>query len=804
MLASYLKIALRHLLRQKLYTGINIAGLALGIACFILIFLYIRNEWTYDMFHENADRMYRVNTVVALPTGELQTRSNTPAPLAAVLRETFPEMAQTVRLQTSTAAVHLEDQPVEDRVLFADSTLFEMMTFPMIAGHPDKALNGPSSLVLTASAAKRYFGQQNPIGQRLILEYTSGIKEYTITGIVQDVPGNSSIQFDMIVPFEHCVHNTISFFQTRLLTAWDLPGFDTFVLLADGADAAVLEIKLASLISVHWGEKSNVRQLKLQPVADLRHDTSVKGGYATRDPLHGYILMGIAFTVLLLACINYTTLAIGRSMGRAREVGIRKVTGAHRGQLMRQFWGEALLITALAFVLGMALAELLLPVFNRLAQTTLAIDAAAFDMLLAFAGLILLVGLIAGSYPAVLLSRFQPTAVLKGRLTSGAGRSLLMRSLIALQFTMAIALLVCALIMGQQLTFMQARDLGFDQDLLVMIEGPKRGDMNPIFRRFLKEAKSYHTVKRMATSSIVFGRQSPSMFYVTSAGDRIPVLLGEAGEDYLETMSIELVQGESFPKGLIAERVGSPVLVNETFVRALGDEFRMEKDIQLDSGSGFRVFGMKVVGVIKDFHYRSLHYPIEPLILALRSDDQMYLGGVVVLARIAPQDVQGTIRHFEKTWQRVAPGHPFLFSFVDELVQTQYAEDERENAIVRYTAILALLITCIGLFGLVTLATAQRIKEIGIRKVLGASVANIVALHAKEFTLLVLLANLLAWPLAYLAMSRWLGHFAYRIEMGPEVFLLGGAATMLLAWLTLSYQTIRAGRMNPVEALRYE
>ncbi len=810
---NYFKIAVRTLKRQKGYAFINIFGLALGIACCVLLFLYVQHEWTHDRFHEKAERIFRAVRVTTAPGGEQSLKASGPAPLAPALEATFPEVERAVRLADGGVSVQHEDTSFEEHVLYADSAFFAVFSFPLLRGDPQTALAEPNVVVLTEEAARTYFGTDDPMGQTLFVKFGGFVEEaldLRVTGVVAGPPPNSSIQFDLLLPFSARTYRFAPAVREAVLAQWDFPIAGTFVLLRDAEQAPALEAKLTTFFkdaqASNPGEdffmfgQGEFAQLRLQPLTDahLSPEVDPSALEAPGNPLYAYLLAGVALLVLALACINFTTLSLGRSAGRAKEVGVRKVVGAYRGQIRRQFWGEALLTSGAALVLGLALAQLFLPVFNGLVGQELRLD--FFEQpetLLFLIGLMLVVGLLAGSYPALVLSRFEPTRILRGHGILGGGRRLT-RALVVVQFTLSIALVAGALVMSAQLRFMQT-DLGFNQEQIVRIEElGSTGTGQEIYEPFRQEAERYPGVERIAGAAFSF----------FGSGFRYPLALGDTGrveariipvtETFLETLGIEVVEG----RGLSAERA-SGALVNRAFVRAMGWPSALGRRLpsSAERASFSAIDSAEVVGVVADFHTRSMHERIEPTVFLPSAD----FGGVSsIYVRIAPEGIPQTLAFLEETWQQVAPDRPFQYTFLDEVVAEAYEAEQQWRAIIRYAAGFALVIACFGLFGLAALAAERRTKEIGIRKVLGASATSIVGLLSKDFLKLVLVAFVIAAPVAYWAASTWLEDFAYRIDLGPWLFLAAGGAVCAVALGAVSYQAIRAALANPVDALRSE
>lgn len=818
MLRNYLKIAGRTLRRNKTYAVINIVGLALGILCCVLLALFVRSEWTYDQFHEKADRIVRVNRVAPDPSGDRVTHSSSPAPLGPALAETFPEVEATVRVADGSVQISRGENQFEAEALYADSTFFEVFSFEMQRGNPRKALRSPSGIVLTETAARTYFGAEDPISESLTVQIGEESIQVEVTGVVEPPPTRSSLQFEVLLPFETKKYSYSGLIRKVVFQRWDIPVASTFALLQQADQRTAFESKLDAFAAEHFestspsqGSKevevysedtgtSGVR-LALQPLTDvhLNPDISPTALTAPSDPVYSYLLAGAALLVLLIAGINFTTLALGRSAGRTREVGVRKVLGAQAGQVRRQFWGEALLTSGVALGLGIALAALFLPTFNQMADTELHFRLSP-TVALGLLGLTGVVGLLAGSYPALVLSRFDPASILRGTEQIG-GRSWLMRGLVVVQFALSVALVTGTLVMSEQLDFMRS-NLGFQSEQVLRIGQMGTSTGAQLYEPFRREALRHTSVQQVGASMISFfgggGLDAPI------AGDTIQVTPGVLPVDstFMETMGLEVIGGHSFTAPQSAGQEG--VLVNEAFVRAMGWSNPVGKTIRFESSSMMeRVIGsVTITGVVENFHTRSMRHRIRPLLLASNASFGSGVGSIYV--RIGPERPGETLDALRETWTEVASGQPFQYSFLDEVVDEAYRTEQRMRALVQYAASFALLIACFGLFGLAALAVARRTREVGIRKALGASVVSIVGLFTKDVLRLVIVAFVLAVPLAYWGAQQWLQNFAYRIDLGPWLFLGAGGLVAGIAFLSVSVQAWRAARIDPATTLRDE
>lgn len=806
MLKNYLKIALRNFVHHKLYSAINIIGLAIGIACCILIFLFVRNELSYDRFHANADRIYRVYVTEAPPGRDPFTYSETPWPMAQAMESSFPEVERAVRLAVRRDLVRYDNNTFAERTHLADNDFFEFFDFPLLEGEPETVLQNPSSVVVTKRIAEKYFGNQSAVGQQLAIKLGDEFYDFTVSGVAQNVPENSSIRFDVVLPFE----NVLKYASERITTAWFNVFLETYIETTRPLAPDEIESKLQTVVKNNYpAEDAEIVTLHLQPLTDIHTNPDVPAAFEPNsDPVYAYILAGIAVLVLTIACINFMTLAIGRSAGRAREVGVRKVLGAGQQQLIRQFWGEAVLMSFAALIFGIVLAFGGLPFFNSLAQKNLTLTFDSVNIAM-FIGLALLVGIIAGSYPALVLARMRPALVMKGESGLGSGK-FFGRSLVLLQFSFSIFLVISTLIMTDQLHFMRTKDLGFNREQVVVIRNNSaQQQSSDVLQRFHNAVRSNPHILGVAGSSNTFSGFWTRMGFRDGSDQFRQFYQQTIDYHYLESMQIELVAGRNFSPEFGADSSES-ILINEAAAKYFNWDEPLGKSLP---GRDFPPH--RVIGVVKDFNFQSLQNDIGPLVLTL--DPLTMLRGIndinsdtsprqlnFINVRIAPAEIPATMDFLKENWQHVSDNQPFNYSFLDADVEQQYRNEERMGQIVSIAAGLAILIACLGLFGLAALTVAKRTKEIGIRKVLGATVPNIVTMLSGDFTRLVLLANLVAWPVAFYVMHRWLQDFAYRVGIGVDNFVLAAGLAVVIALLTVSYQAIRAALSNPVDAIKYE
>lgn len=806
MFKNYIKIALRNIFKQKLFSFINIMGLAVGIAVCILIYFYVRHERSYDKFHENADRLYRVYITEDLPQRDPFSYVYNPFHLAEALEQSFSEVEQAVRLDVRTDIIRYGENKFSQRVHLVEPEFFEMFTFPLIQGSKQDALKNLNSVVLTQSTAKKIFGQADSMGQRLSLKVGDSFHDFLVSGIAEDVPPNSSIQFEALIPFE----NVNKYRSRQALEQWFDVFFETYVLLDRPLSTSEIEPKLQTVVQNHYPERSvEMVTLHLQPITDIHLNPDVPSGFEeTSDPLYSLILMGIAVLVLMIACVNFMTLALGRSADRTKEVGARKILGAVRSQIIKQFLGEALLMSLSALLLSLIMVQLFLPAFNQITNQKLSFSLGTGTIFF-FMALMLVVGLAAGSYPAFVLSSYQPVDVMKGK-KGQKRRSIFVRSLVVGQFTVSIGLIVCTFLMNDQLSFLLNKDIGFEKDNVLVIQNLSAQNRNrQIVERLRNALAKQKEVLGVAGSSSTFARDWTEMGFRDQEGNFKQFFQLTVDYDFIETMGIRIKAGRNFSRDFSTDP-REALIVNEAFLDYLNWESAVGKSLP---GENFPPH--RVIGVVEDFNFQSLRNEVRPAVLVLDTSalergisdvSTTYSVGNLnfINIRIRPDNVQKTVELIKETWKNVSPEQPFLFSFLDQDVNQQYQEIEHWSRIVGYATGFAVVIACLGLFGLAALSVSRRIKEIGIRKVLGATTKDIVLMLSSEYMKIVVLANIIAWPLSYLVISRWLQDFAYRININLFKFILASVIALMIALITVSYQSIKAGLKDPVESIRYE
>jgi putative ABC transport system permease protein len=793
MIKNYLKIAFRNLWRHKIFSLINIMGLTVGMTACFLIFLYVRFELSYDSFHSKAGRIYRIVADIKTPTEVIP--ADRPAwAVPPNVKDEFPEVESFVRATDDNLLVRKGEKKFqEENALWADSSFFHVFDFKLLKGNPQTALKDQFSIVFSETAAKKYFGKEDPMGQTLLI--TGDAFPARVTGVMKDIPENSQIKADMLLSMSTITQK----FNQGLDSQWGSYGAMAYLLLKPGTNAKALEKKFPAFLEKRNGTEMKKSQmyptLFLEPLKDV-YLRSTRNGHKTGNITNVYIFSIVAIFILLIACINFINLTTARSAERAREVGIRKVVGAARAQLTKQFIGESIMLCLIAFFLTIAFSWLLLPLFNQLAGKT--ISHSIFENLSYIAILFLAavsIGLLAGVYPALVLSSFKPVTVLKGKFTTGTRGILLRKSLVVSQFTISIGLIIATIIVYNQMRYMRNQNLGFSKDQVIVMD--TYGDHSK--DAFKQALTGIPTVKSVSASSSVPGGGNPGAY------SEIENLKGDlqvanldlyfVDFDYINQFKIKMVAGRGFSREFGTDTTQAMVL-NEAAVKMFG-----YTSPQQAIGRRFKQWGRegKIIRVMKDFHFRSLQQPIKPLSMRIEPG-----GCNLVSAKVSAANLPATIAAIENKWKTLIPNRPFSYFFLDEFFDKQYRSEERFGKLFLNFAILAIFISCLGLLGLASYSTIQRTKEIGIRKVLGASVSNIVNLLSKDFLKLVAISAVIAFPIAWFAMNKWLQDFAYRIGMSWWVFLMAGILATLIALFTISFQAIKAAIANPVKSLRTE
>ena len=816
MVFNYIKTALRNIRGQKALAGINILGLSIGLACFSLFQLYVIHEFSYDRFHAKAENLYRVyrwnNGINGQePAGD----SYLPMPVGPALKEEFPDVENYVRMREDWGDEFVRIDGVVHRmgIAFADPQFFQIFDFPIRYGNHQTPLNEISSVVLTEKTAMELFGEANPVGRTMEIKVDDAFVPFTVTAIASNLPANSSITFDMLGNFDFMAYQTQ--FGKRCIDNWFRSSFIVYVQLREGSGLAYTDNhtneRLIAFWKKHfpdseaelrsrgvWSGEGTPLSYGLQPIKSLH--TDIRIGASAVDPKNIWTLLAIAAGVLLIACINFTTLAIGRSAGRAREVGVRKVIGGNRTQLAYQFLVEALVLACLSSGIGLALAQLLLPHFNTLSGRELVFSLKTYPEIgYLMVGLTLIVGLLAGSYPAFVLSGFNPVEVLKSKIRLG-GSNLLTKSLVTFQFALSIGLIAATLIILKQLHFMRTSNPGFNKEHVIVVDasGTDSESLYPIFKQQLQSTPE---IIGIASAELGLGEGtgwSRSGFeYKGMHKDVYEYFIDHA---FLDVMGMQLMSGRNFDQRIATDTQFS-VIVNEAMVHDFGWTVENAVGQELDGYLEDSAAQMPVViGVVKDFHFRPMSEEVMPQMFHQFSDYAPYK----FFVRTKAGEPKTALAALDKVWTSVAPGYPLKYSFLDESLDRFYHAEQRLSRIIGWAGGISIFLACLGLFGLAALAAVNRTKEIGIRKVCGASIFSITSLLSKGFLKLVILALIIATPLAWIMMKGWLADFAYRIEIPWWTFALAGCGALIIAFVTISFQSVKAALSNPVKSLRSE
>ncbi len=787
---NYIKTTVRTIRHQKGYSFINISGLAIGLTVCMLIFLWVMDEWSFDRFNTNASRIYRVYRDESA-TQEDSTSALTPPPMAAALKRDFPEIIRTTRFGSwHRQLVTYKDKSFnETRFMHVDPDFQFMFSFPLVKGDPETVLSNPYSVILTETTVAKYFGDEDPIGKILTVNNSYDVM---VTGVIQNESLNSSLEFDLLSPFEILLKESIGQDNAE---NWGFNSFGTYVMLEQFASAENLNHKLTGYLKKYVEEDTD--ELVLQRLTDIHlfsnlgHDLRSRG-----DIKYVWIFSALAVFVLMIACVNFMNLTTARSANRAREVGLRKVVGAQRSQLIRQFFGESILMALIGLVIALILLELLLPLFNSLSGKQL--TSGWWDnptMLLGFIGLALVTGILSGGYPALFLSSFQPIRILKNMVSPSGANPLFRKVLVIFQFSLSVFLIIGTLIISRQLSYMRNIDLGFNQEHIIhlSIHGELHEKYGAIRERFLQNPDVLHVTASMALPTNIQSSPGTPMWEGKSPDVKMEIKADFVDYDYIETFEIPLVEGRSFSREYATDQEKA-FIVNQEAAKRMG----LESPV-VGKKFGFWDIDGQIIGVMKDAHFQSLHHKIEPLVFKMFPAwlRRMYV-------KFRSDNAAATLSSLEKAWSEMDLGYPFEYRFLDEDFQNLYNLEATLGKIFQSVAALAVFIACLGLFGLASFIAEQRTREIGIRKVLGSSTAGIMALLNRDFLKWIAAANLIAWPIAYFTMQAWLQKFAYRTEITIWVFALSSVIGLAVALLTVSLQTLKAARTDPVISLKYE
>lgn len=813
MLRNYFKIGIRNLIKNKFYTLINIIGLAIGIACCLLIVLFVQDELSYDEHHPHAERLYRVVSDINFG-GEHSQYAVASAPMAQTLVDEYPEVELAGRMRLNGSwLVKVTDEAggsltyKEDKFAFADSELLELLSIDLLEGQESSALSEPNSLIISKSHAQKYFGEENALGKMLLLDNKDS---YMVKGVFEDIPKNTHFDFDILASMESLEESKEGI--------WLSHNFTTYLRLAENASSSTLEEKFPAMVEKYlYPQAASIMGLNtsefatspikyfLQPVSDIHLYSHLQAELMPNgDIKYVYIFSAIAVFILLIACINFMNLSTARSAKRAKEVGIRKVLGSVKQQLVTQFLTESVLMGLMGLLLGIGLVEFFLPFFNNLSGKSLAVNYFENgEFIFAAIFLVLLIGFLAGAYPSFFLSSFEPARVLKGGLVKGSSNSKMLRSgLVIFQFSISVILIVGTLIIYKQLHYIQNKALGFNKEqVIVLHEADGLGDQ---IESFKDELLNDPQILNATISSFlpVYSDRNNNPFYkgsVPSKENSVSMQNWFVDDDYIETMGMQIVEGRGFLDGSIAD--STSVILNESAVKKFGYKDPIGEKIfafnfSKEKKESDALKSYTIIGVVKDFHFNSFRESITPLALFLGKSN-----GLISL-RVQTDDTPALVAQVKEKWSQVSSGQPFDYEFLDSKFNHMYKSEERIADITMLFTTLAIFIACLGLFALAAFTSEQRTKEIGVRKILGASVSDVVLMLSIDFTKLIGIAILIAIPVSWMVMNSWLESFVYRISLNFETFLIAGGIAVFIAWLTISYQSIKAALADPVDSLR--
>ena len=798
MIKNYFKIAVRNLRRFPGYTGINVLGLATGIACCLLAFMFLRHELTYDRFHDQVDDIYRVTARFAR---SIQF-SVLPDPMVPAAIEEVPSVETGTRIWENPVIVKQDAALTEENATFVDPAFFSMFSFPLKAGV--KQFTAPNSALLTAAFAEKYFGNTDPVGQHLELRLNDTFETYTIAGVLAPLPDNSTLEFELLLPFE----KRYEVVAPDLRDEWGSYGVVGFVKLVADADTAAVYTQLLSLVDKYNGDKLEQDEsaedyaFLIAPLVShhLRYGLQ---GFALKtgtNPAYVYLLSIIAGLVLLIACFNFMNLAAGRASSRLKEIGVRKVVGAARNQLVGQLVFEGLIVGLISAGVGGVLVYGALPFFNDLIDANLILQPASdIGLVAVWIAITATAILLAALYPSIVLAGVKSADAFSGKFKFG-GANFFTRTLVVLQFACTIVFLIGSVFINKQHAFMRGASLGFEQEQVVVVpvNAPKNDEEmgEQLLARFKEALAGHPQIRSIAGSSDMFTLGNSATMKTLADGRQEILFTYRVDDAFLETMDMSLLEGRNFDQDRLADAANG-IIVNEAFARV----FEMDQAVgQIVPVDLVGIEQPEIVGIVKDFNFQSLHSEIKPVFFHQRRPYKInYL-----VAKIAPDQVPASLAALQETWAAFRPDYPFEYHFLDEVIDEQYKVEAQWSSATRFASYIAIFIACLGLLGLTALTMSRRTKEIGIRKVLGASTAGLLQLLAREFAMLVVIANVLAWPLAYFGVQWWLEGFSYRIDLGLNVFIGIGLLTLLIALLTISYQSIKTAMSDPVQSLKYE
>ncbi|MCU0455439.1 MAG: ABC transporter permease [Bacteroidales bacterium] len=790
MLKNLLKTAVRHIRKHAGYSLLNILGLTLGITSALFLIIYVSDELSYDRYHENADRIYRVSSKIT-ETDDQFTWNVAQVPMGPQVVQDYPEVQSFVRFINMPRALYkFEDKEnIEENFFYADSTLFDIFSYKVLKGEVRSAVKDPGKIVLTETIASRYFGDADPTGKIL----TTGNTTFEVTGVIEDVPSNSHFRFDAV-----SARNNLP----KQLGTWGNFGVFTYLLLPADLDVKVFEKKIQGMYDAHMKTIFEPLKIKieyiLEPITRIHLYSTNPGEPEPTGSVTYVVIFGIvALFLILIAAMNYMNLATARSAGRAREVGLRKVVGSRRGLLVSQFLSESIVLTLISLLVSIILLIILLPKFNLLAGKTFDLSILhSPEMILSLLAVIIVVGIIGGSYPAFFLSRFSPITVLKGEITQGSAGSLFRKILVVIQFTISVAMIVCTLVVFRQLNYLKTMDQGFNQENIITLQLNNQDMIRkyPVLKRTLLENED---IRYVTSTNSPMGEGSPKVIFNMETDQGMVqrgINFAVVDHDFVDALGIKIINGRDFQQDMPSDTLAG-VVVNETLANRLGWKDAIGKKVDLNNRN---VLDARVIGVMKDYHQTGMYNEVESLMLLYRERNN------IIYVKLSGKNTEQTISFIENKWKEVFPGLPFEYTFLSERFNNQFEADEKRGFIFTLFTILAILIACLGLFGLASYMVEQRTKEIGIRKVFGADEGVIVRLISKEFLILVTVSIIIALPLSYYIMSNWLENYVYRTRIGILLLILAACLTLLITFITIGYKAYQASILNPAASIKTE
>ena len=789
MFKNYIKIALRNLTKHKRYSLINILGLGIGLACFILIMLWVQDELSYDRFHKNSNDIYLI-----IRNSYEKSDASTSRLLSSALKTNLPEVVNATSFtplpDPFKVYIKYQDRSLEENIALAEPQFFEIFSFDFLEENPQSAFKDPNSIIMTERMSQKYFGDKNPLGESISLSMLGQERILKVTGILKNIPRNSHIRRELFVPIEFIKSYGINW------NSWYSQTVHTYIQTQDKIDIPQLEKKISDCKLRNYDEE-NVSYMLLPLTKIHLHATNIVYFATTGDIKYVYIFSMIAGIILLIACINYMNLSNALSLKRAKEIGIQKVIGAQRIQLMRQYFGETFILTIIALVCGVFLVELFLPVLNQLSGKSLSMDFLNPQFIIAILLITIITCIISGLYPAVFVSGFKPIRVLKGKFHISERGINLKKGLIVFQFALSIMIIVCTIIVLTQLSFIQHINLGYDKENIVCLK--VKSDISKQYEAFKNKLLENPSVINISRSEPVDANElgeTEDVFW-SGKNEKFKTRILHVDPDFSSTYRIKMQEGRFYSKQSPADQTGAYVL-NETALEKMRLNSPIGKDLTIWGRKG------KIIGIVKDFHFSSLHHSIEPVILRIPNPDEEKFYYRIISVRLNGKALSQSLSFLENTWKSIFRSESFNYYFVDESLNLNYLAEQRMSNVFKTFSLLAIFIACLGLYGLTAFTIEQKVKDIGVHKVLGASVSNIVFLISKNFLWWIIFSNAIAWPVTYFVMNKWLQNFAYRIDLTIWPFLLAGLAALVIALLTVSWQAIRAATTNPVKSLRYE